>query len=54
MDAIGEPALNNSGVIAFPASVLKGPALGGIFIAGARPLSLVVRAGDTTPGGAMI
>jgi hypothetical protein len=28
--------------------------LGGIFIAGARPLSLVVRAGDRTPGGAMI
>jgi hypothetical protein len=54
MDAIGEPALNNSGVIAFPASILKGPVLGGIFIAGARPLSLVVRAGDRTPGGAMI
>ena len=54
MDAIGEPALNNSGVIAFPAAILKGPALGGIFIAGARPLSLVVRAGDRTPGGAMI
>ncbi len=54
MDAIGEPALNNSGVIAFPASVLKGPVLGGIFIAGARPLSLVVRAGDRTPSGAMI
>ena len=54
MDAIGEPALNNSGVIAFPASILKGPAIGGIFIAGARPLSLVVRAGDRTPGDAMI
>lgn len=54
MDAIGEPALNNSGVIAFPASILKGPAVGGIFIAGARPLSLLVRAGDRTPGGAMI
>jgi hypothetical protein len=39
MDAIGEPALNNSGVIAFPASILKGPVLGGIFVAGARPFA---------------
>ena len=54
MEAIGEPALNNSGVIAFPAAILKGPVLGGIFIAGARPLLLVVRAGDMKPGGAMI
>ena len=54
MAAIGEPALNNSGVVAFPAAIQKGPALGGIFIAGARPLSLVVRAGDRTPGGMMI
>ncbi|MBV9288132.1 MAG: hypothetical protein JO288_09950, partial [Hyphomicrobiales bacterium] len=54
MDAIGEPALNNSGVIAFPAAILKGPALGGISIAGARPLALAVRAGDKTPSGAMI
>lgn len=54
MAAIGEPALNNSGVIAFPATLQKGPALGGIFVAGARSLSLVVRAGDTTPKGMMI
>ena len=54
MDAIGEPALNNSGVIAFPAAILKGPVLGGIFVAGARTLALVVRSGDPAPDGAMI
>ena len=36
MDAIGDPALNDSGVIAFPAAILKGPVLAGIFVAGAR------------------
>jgi hypothetical protein len=54
MDKIGEPALNDSGVIAFPAALFKGPALGGIFIAGARDLRLLVGAGDRTPDGAMI
>src|SRR4029077_11845643 len=53
-DKIGEPALNNSGVIAFPAAIFKGPALGGIFIAGARDLRLLVGAGDRAPSGAMI
>jgi hypothetical protein len=54
MDQIGEPALNNGGVIAFPASILKGPVLGGIFVAGARPLRLLVGAGDRAPDGATI
>jgi hypothetical protein len=54
MDKIGEPALNNGGVIAFPAAIFKGPVLGGIFVAGARELRLLVGAGDRTPGGAMI
>src|SRR5271167_2245433 len=54
MDGIGEPALNNSGVVAFPAAIFKGPALGGIFVTGARALRLLVGAGDRTPGGAMI
>jgi hypothetical protein len=54
MDKIGEPALNNSGVIAFPATILKGPALGGIFAAGARDLRLLVGAGDQAPNGSMI
>jgi hypothetical protein len=54
MDKIGEPALNDSGVIAFPAAIFRGPALGGIFVAGARALRLVVGAGDRAPNGAMI
>src|SRR5215471_2423072 len=54
IDQIGDPALNNSGVVAFPAAILKGPALGGIFVAGARPLRLLVRSGDRTPDEAMI
>lgn len=54
MDKIGEPALNNSGVIAFPATILKGPALGGIFVAGARDLRLLVEAGEEAPNGSMI
>jgi hypothetical protein len=54
MDKIGDPALNNGGVVAFPAAIFKGPALGGIFVAGARSLRLLVGAGDTTPNGAMI
>ncbi|HME26548.1 MAG TPA: choice-of-anchor tandem repeat NxxGxxAF-containing protein [Acetobacteraceae bacterium] len=54
MDKIGEPALNNSGVIAFPAAIFKGPALGGIFVAGARDLRLLVGSGDRAPSGAII
>jgi hypothetical protein len=46
--------LNNSGVIAFPAAIFKGLALGGIFVAGARDLRLLVGTGDQAPGGAMI
>jgi hypothetical protein len=54
MDDIGEPALNDSDVIAFPAAIFRGPALGGIFVAGARALRLLVGAGERTPSGAMI
>src|SRR6516165_8974551 len=54
MDKIGEPALNNSGVIAFPAAIFKGPALGGIFVAGARDLRLLVAAGDRVPNGMIL
>ncbi len=54
MDDIGEPALNDSDVIAFPAAIFRGPALGGIFVAGARALHLLVGAGERTPSGAMI
>src|SRR6516164_3538745 len=54
MDKIGAPTLNNGGVIAFPAAIFRGPALGGIFVAGARDLRLLVRAGDRTTSGGMI
>jgi hypothetical protein len=54
MDQIGDPALNNSGVVAFPAAIFKGPALGGIFVAGARPLRLLLGSGEQTPDEAMI
>jgi hypothetical protein len=54
MNKIGGPALNNAGVIAFPATLFKGPALGGIFVAGARELRLLVGAGDRAPSGLMI
>jgi hypothetical protein len=54
MDKIGEPALSNAGVVAFPAAILKGPVLGGIFVAGARNLHLLVGAGDRTPSGSMV
>src|SRR5579864_424236 len=54
MDKIGGPALNNSGVIAFPAAIFRGPMLGGIFVAGTRSLGLLVAAGDRTPSGAAI
>jgi hypothetical protein len=54
MDKIGGPALNNAGVIAFPATLFKGPALGGIFVAGARELRLLVGTGDRVPSGSMI
>jgi hypothetical protein len=54
MDQIGDPALNNSGDVAFPAAIFKGPALGGIFLAGARPLRLLVGSGEKTQDEAMI
>jgi hypothetical protein len=54
MDKIGGAALNNSGVIAFPGAIFKGPTLGGIFVAGTRDLRLLVSAGDRVPSGAMI
>ena len=54
MDKIGGPALNNAGVIAFPATLFKGPVLGGIFVAGARELRLLVGTGDRVPSGSMI
>jgi hypothetical protein len=54
MDKIGTPALNNNGVIAFPAAILKGPSPAGIFVAGARDLRLLVAAGDRVPNGMIL
>ena len=54
MDKIGDPALNDSGVVAFPAALFRGPVLGGIFVAGARDLRLVLGTGDKAPDGSMI
>jgi hypothetical protein len=54
IDKIGEPALNNSGVIVFRAAILKGPALIGMFVAGTRDRRLLVGAGDRAPDGAMV
>ena len=41
-------------MIAFPATLFKGPALGGIFVAGARDLRLLAGAGDRVSSGAII
>ncbi len=54
MDKIGTPALNSTGVIAFPATILKGPSPGGVFVAGARDLRLMVAAGDHVSGGMIL
>ena len=54
MDKIGVPALNDGGVVAFPAAIFKGPALAGIFVAGARELRLMVASGETAPDGGMM
>jgi hypothetical protein len=54
MDKIGDPVLNDGGVVAFPAAIFRGPVLGGIFVAGARDLRLVVGTGDRISDGSMI
>jgi hypothetical protein len=53
-DRFGLPAINNKGVVAFPAILEQGAVLGGIFVAGARELRLLVGAGEIGPGGAML
>jgi hypothetical protein len=53
-DRFGLPAINNKGVVVFPAILEQGAVLGGIFVAGARDLSLLVGAGEIGPGGAML
>jgi hypothetical protein len=53
-DRFGLPAINNRGVVVFPAILEQGAVLGGLFIAGARDLRLLVGAGEIGPGGAML
>src|SRR5216683_1313046 len=53
-DRFGVPAINNKGVVVFPAVIEQGAVLGGIFVAGARELRLLVGAGEIGPGGAML
>ena len=53
-EKFGLPAINNKGVIAFPASLDHGPALGGIFVAGTRDLKMLVGAGALAPDGQML
>ena len=53
-DRFGLPAINNKGVVAFPAIVEHGSILGGIFAVGASELHLLVGAGEIGPGGEML
>ena len=53
-DKFGVPAINNKGVIAFPAVLEHAAVLGGIFLAGTRDLRMLVGVGDLGPSGAML
>jgi hypothetical protein len=53
-DRFGLPAINNKGVVAFPAVLEQGAILGGIFAVGASELHLLVGAGEIGPGGQML
>jgi hypothetical protein len=50
----GVPAINNKGVVAFPATVERGKVLGGLFLAGTLSPRLLVGAGEMAPSGAML
>jgi len=53
-DKFGVPAINNKGVIAFPAVLDHATVLGGIFLAGTRDLRLLLSVGELEPNGAML
>lgn len=53
-DRFGLPAINNKGVVVFPAVIEQGTVLGGIFAVGASDLRLLVGAGEIGPGGEML
>ena len=48
------PAINNKGVIAFPAVLENAAVLGGIFVAGTRDLRMLLGVGELGPSGAML
>jgi hypothetical protein len=50
----GVPAINNNGLVAFPATIERGTVLGGLFLAGTVSTRLLVGAGETAPNGAML
>jgi hypothetical protein len=53
-DKFGVPAINNKGVIAFPAVLDHAAVLGGIFVAGTRDLRLLLSVGELEASGAML
>jgi hypothetical protein len=53
-DKFGVPAINNKGVVAFPAVLEHAAVLGGIFLAGTRDLRLLLSVGDLGPSSAML
>ena len=53
-EKFGVPAINNKGVIAFPAVLDHAAVLGGIFLAGSRDLRLLLAAGALTQRGDML
>jgi hypothetical protein len=53
-DKFGLPTINNRGVVAFPATLDHGPALGGIFVAGTRDLKMLTFVGALAPDGQMM
>jgi hypothetical protein len=53
-DKFGVPAINNKGVIAFPAALDHAAVLGGIFVAGTRDLRLLLSVGELESSGAML
>ena len=53
-DKFGVPAINNKGVIAFPAVLEHAAVLGGIFVAGTRDLRMLLGVGEVGPNGAML
>jgi hypothetical protein len=49
--ALGAPAMNNAGVVAFPAVIDQGPILGGLYIFADGGAGLALAAGSSAPNG---